>query len=132
MRILTDTNIIISAILFPDSAVARVWNYIIEHHHVIISKRSVDEMKAVFQRKFPDNIDALQYFLEHLACEITDAKQPDIEIPPIRDNTDLPILIAAIVTNADILLTGDKDFSDIPLQKPTVMGPAVFMKLFMQ
>jgi predicted nucleic acid-binding protein len=53
MRILADTNIVVSAILFPNSVVARVWSYIIEYHHVVISKYSIDELKAVFQRKFP-------------------------------------------------------------------------------
>jgi putative PIN family toxin of toxin-antitoxin system len=131
MRILIDTNIIVSAILFPNSVVAQVWNYIIENHHIIICKHSIKELKTVFQRKFPDNIDTLQYFLEHFACEITDAEQTTIDIPPIRDKTDLPILIAAIAASADILLTGDKDFSDIPLYKPSIMTPNTFMKTFM-
>jgi putative PIN family toxin of toxin-antitoxin system len=132
MRILTDTNIIISAILFPNSIVARVWNYIIEHHYVIISKYSIGELKVVFQRKFPNSIGVLQHFLANIACEVVDAEQPDIEIPLIRDKADLPILVAAIVTDADILLTGDKDFSDIPLDKPLVMTPSIFMKSFME
>jgi putative PIN family toxin of toxin-antitoxin system len=131
MRILADTNIIISAILFPNSVVARVWSHIIECHHVLISKYSIGELKAVFQRKFPDNIGVLQHFLARLACEIVDAEQPDTEIPPIRDKTDLPILIAAIAADADILLTGDKDFTNIPLNKPVVMSPSAFMKSFM-
>ena len=130
MRILADTNIIISAILFPNSLVARVWSHIIKHHHVIISKYSVGELEMVFRRKFPDDIDALRRFLTHLTCEIADAGQPDIEIPPIRDKTDLPILTSAIVANADILLTGDKDFTDVSLNKPVVMSPAAFMKSF--
>ena len=125
---MTDTNIIVSAILFPNSIVARVWNYIIEHHHVIISKYSIDELEAVFQRKFPDSVGILQPFLASIACEVVDVEQPDIEIPPIRDKTDLPVLIAAIVADADILLTGDKDFSDIPLDKPAIMTPSIFMK----
>jgi putative PIN family toxin of toxin-antitoxin system len=131
MRILADTNIIVSAILFPNAVVARVWSYIIEHHHVIISKYSIDELKAVFQRKFPDNVDVLQHFLARLACEVVDAEQLDIEIPPIRDKADLPILAAAIVADADILLTGDKDFTNIALNKPVVMSPSAFMKSFM-
>ncbi|MDR3184861.1 MAG: putative toxin-antitoxin system toxin component, PIN family [Prevotellaceae bacterium] len=131
MRILTDTNIIVSAILFPNSVVARVWSYIIEYHHVIISEYSIGELNAVFQRKFPDDIDALHCFLARLACEIVDAGHPDIETPLIRDKTDLPILLAAIVANADILLTGDKDFTDISLNKPLVMSPTAFMKSFM-
>jgi putative PIN family toxin of toxin-antitoxin system len=130
MRILADTNIIVSAILFPNSVVARVWSYIIGHHHVIIANYSIGELKTVFQRKFPDDIEALHRFLAHLACEIVEAEQPDIEIPSIRDKTDLPILVAAIVANADILLTGDKDFTDIPLNKPVIMSPTAFAQSF--
>jgi putative PIN family toxin of toxin-antitoxin system len=131
MRILVDTNIIVSAILFPNSVVAHVWSYVIENHHVIICKHSIRELKAVFQRKFPDNLDTLQHFLECFTCEITDTEQVNIEIPPLRDKTDLPILMAAIAANADILLTGDKDFSDILLYKPSIMTPNTFRRTFM-
>jgi putative PIN family toxin of toxin-antitoxin system len=131
MRILTDTNIIVSAILFPNSVVARVWSYILEQHHVLISSYSLDELETVFQRKFPDNMDALHAFLAHLSCEIVEAEQPATGIPPIRDEADLPILMAAITANADILLTGDKDFTDVSLNKPVVMTPSVFMKSFL-
>jgi predicted nucleic acid-binding protein len=48
------------------------------------------------------------------------------------EQADIPILTAAIAANADILLTGDKDFSDIPLDKPLIMNPGTFMKLYMK
>jgi putative PIN family toxin of toxin-antitoxin system len=132
MRILTDTNVIISAILFPNSVVARVWAYVIKHHHVIICKYTIDELKTVFRRKFPDKTAALQHFLTHLACEITDAEQANVNIPPIRDKADLPVLLAAIVADADILLTGNKDFTDFPFNRPAIMTPGAFIKSFMQ
>lgn len=36
MRILIDTNILISAVLFPNSNVANALLYIIEHHDVVL------------------------------------------------------------------------------------------------
>ena len=128
MRILTDTNIIVSAILFPDSTVAHVLAYIIEHHHLIISDYSIEELTTVFHRKFTENINALQNFLSCLDCEIAETKPSNIEIPSIRDKTDLPILTTALTANVDILLTGDKDFTTISLDKPKIMNPGTFMQ----
>lgn len=45
----------------------------------------------------------------------------------IRDVADRPILRAAINTNADILLTGDKDFLESGLTHPKIMTAAEFV-----
>jgi putative PIN family toxin of toxin-antitoxin system len=134
MHILADTNILISAVLFPNSITTRVWTHIIEHHHVTIPDHAITELKNVFQRKFPANTNELQHFLESLPCEIINLENfpyETIEIPFIRDKTDIPILTAAIAIDADILLTGDKDFLDIKLDKPLIMSPGAFMKSYM-
>ena len=45
----------------------------------------------------------------------------------IRDVKDRPILRAAINADADILLTGDKDFLESGLEKPKAMTPTEFL-----
>ena len=56
-----------------------------------------------------------------------------IDEPPsenkIRDVKDRPSLRAAIHANADILLTGDKDFLESGLQCPKVMTAAEFVAM---
>lgn len=47
----------------------------------------------------------------------------------IRDVKDRPILRAAIYANADILLTGDKDFLESGLQNPKIMTAADFISM---
>lgn len=42
----------------------------------------------------------------------------------IRDTADRPILRAAIIANADILLTGDKDFLESGIDHPQILTPA--------
>lgn len=44
---------------------------------------------------------------------------------------DYPVLYTAIIEEVDILVTGDKDFSDIDIEKPEIMSPAQFMERFL-
>ena len=43
--------------------------------------------------------------------------------PDIRDMDDLPVLANAMESNIDLLVTGDKDFDDIIIEKPKIMKP---------
>ena len=45
----------------------------------------------------------------------------------MRDTKDRPILRAALNANADVLLTGDKDFLESGLKKPKAMTPTEFL-----
>lgn len=40
----------------------------------------------------------------------------------IRDAKDYPILYAAIKSNVDLFITGDKDFSDLNIKLPKIMS----------
>ena len=46
----------------------------------------------------------------------------------IRDINDRPILRAAIMAKADILLTGDKDFLESSIKHPKILTPAEFLE----
>lgn len=48
----------------------------------------------------------------------------------IRDINDYPVLYTAIIEDIDILLTGDKDFLDIKIEKPDILTPAMYLKRF--
>jgi len=56
MRILIDTNILISAVLFPNSNVANALLYIIEHHDVVLCDINIYELREVLSRKKPDKL----------------------------------------------------------------------------
>ena len=49
----------------------------------------------------------------------------------VMDVKDYPVLYTAIIEDVDILVTGDKDFSDIDVEKPEIMSPAQFMERFL-
>ena len=50
----------------------------------------------------------------------------------IRDKKDYPVLYTAIREEVDILITGDKDFADVDVEKPEIMTPAEFLDRYCQ
>ncbi len=131
MRVFVDTNIIISAILFPNAKVAKVFSHVIEKHTVIIASYIKEECKEVFEKKFPLKKEQLNIFFDGIRFEEfkTPEKIDEKKYPKIRDIKDLPVLVSAILSDSDILITGDKDFEDIKIDKPLIFTPAAYFEL---
>jgi predicted nucleic acid-binding protein len=53
------------------------------------------------------------------------------EYPKIRDVNDFPVLIMAIESGVDLLITGDKDFDEITIDRPKILNPRKFMDEYM-
>ncbi|MCM1126904.1 MAG: putative toxin-antitoxin system toxin component, PIN family [Lachnospiraceae bacterium] len=132
MRVLIDTNVLISAALnadgIPFQAYAKAASY---PNHGLICEQNVDEMTRIFNKKFPNRLSALNRFLSIalLTLELVPIPTDEtISETQIRDVNDRPILRAAINAKVDILLTGDKDFLESGLENPMIMTPAEFLK----
>ena len=131
MRILIDTNIMISAALWPASkpslAYFKATNF---PYRGLICEQSIDELRRVFNRKFPNRIPVLNTFLSLalLATEVVPVPDKVTELEQkVRDVNDRPILRAAVKADVDILLTGDNDFLEAGLQHPRIMSAAAFL-----
>ncbi|QQO10392.1 putative toxin-antitoxin system toxin component, PIN family [Breznakiella homolactica] len=132
MRIFVDTNIIISAGLFPESIVAKVFQHIITNHKIILCKQTIEEVKSVCKRKFPGRIKIVNAFLNSLEYELIDFHNFDkTKYPEIRDDCDIPILASAIESNADILISGDKDFEEVKIKKPKIINLKKYIEEYM-
>ncbi len=131
MRVFVDSNIIISAILFPTGKVAKIFSHLLEKHKIIVSSYTKEECKEVFKRKFPAKTEHLEIFFNNINFEFftTPHKIDEKKYPKIRDIKDLPVLVSAILSDADILLTGDKDFENIEIDKPLIMSPMKYYEL---
>lgn len=99
-------------------------------NHGMVCEQNIDEMRRVFNRKFPKSIPALETFLSLALLTLEVVPTPidiqEVELK-IRDIKDRPILRAAISANADILLTGDKDFLEAGISRPIVIAAAEFL-----
>ena len=70
MRIMTDTNIIISAFLFPNSIIRKLLERIVVQDQLVLCTNIIEELYAVFKRKFPEEIDSLDLFLSELTFDL--------------------------------------------------------------
>ena len=125
IKVLIDTNILISAALSstgtPYAAYMKAVTY---PYRGVICDQNVDELRRVFNRKFPHKLHLLDRFLAISLTVLQLIETPIDEIEneqKIRDVNDRPILRAAINADVDILLTGDKDFLEADIEKPRTM-----------
>lgn len=129
MRILVDTNVFISAAGWPNSKPRQVLDFIDANHHMMICSQTIFESFEVIIRKIPSKIVSMAELLTnyHIDYVQTVSMSPEI----IRDKTDQPILNAAFFNDADIILTGDKDFLSLNLSRPECLTPDQFMQKYM-
>ena len=111
MRILVDTNILFSALVFPRSKPAQALLYVADNHEMVLCDRNIMEFRDILQRKAPQFLPDAEVLLAQMSYELILAVEHAEKL--IRDAKDQPILNAAIVSDVDIILTGDKDFLSI-------------------
>jgi predicted nucleic acid-binding protein len=102
MRILIDTNILLSAMWFKNSKVAKALLYIADNHELILCDRNITEMRDVIRRKTPDVLADAEVFLAELSYELIPSVEETVKL--IRDHKDQPILNAAITYGVDVIL----------------------------
>ena len=133
MRVLIDTNVLISAALKADGSPWLAYQKAASYpNHGLICEQNVDELKRIFNKKFPHRLISLDKFLSIALLTLELVSVPDNELTEealIRDVKDRPILRAAIKAKADVLLTGDKDFLEFGIDNPAIMTPAEFLRL---
>ena len=132
MRIMLDTNILISAFVFRSKKMFEVIDHIVSHHELVLASYVVDELKDVVNRKFPKAVGQLDEFLTTLSFTLAyTPRMMPTGLFEIRDMADAPILYTAIIEGIDVFITGDKDFDDIEIEKPQIMTVAEFADAYM-
>ena len=133
MRVLIDTNVLISAALSANGTPYKAYvKAASSPNHGLICEQNIDELKRIFNKKFPNKLAALDRFLSvaMLTLELVSIPtEEDMAEMQIRDIDDRPILRAAIKAKADVLLTGDKDFLESGVKNPMIMTPAEFLEI---
>ncbi len=132
-RVMIDTNIIISAALFPNgkaaSALVKALNV---PYEPVLCYYVIEELHRKFREKFPDRLDSLEEYLNNTLKSVTQVRTPTIEAEiesKIRDPKDRPILRAALDSHADLFLTGDKDFLESSVSDPRIIPVPEFLDL---
>ena len=70
MRIMLDTNVLISGFAFRSRSLMEMTRWITERHQLVLSTYVIDELKEVVARKAPGSIEALDAFIMRLPFEM--------------------------------------------------------------
>lgn len=123
MRILIDTNVLISAFVFGGKA-GKLLELLFDSSNELLISEYVDlEFKEKLEMKWPDKAErvySLYHTLPFLFCKSTAERSGNL-----RDKKDIPILNDALSLKADIIVSGDKDFLEAGLENPQVFSPSM-------
>lgn len=108
-------------------------NHIALNYELIMCSYVLDELEEVVSEKFPEKLAALDVFLTSIPFEYfySPKTRPESLDFSIRDKDDIDVLYSAVLSDADILVTGDKDFMDVEIEKPEILTPAQFIEQHM-
>ena len=118
MKIMLDTNVLISAMVFGGKARTVLLALISTDNKIYVSDYVAKEFSEKVQQKWPNKADRLLelfYSLPVCFCESSQIIQGEL-----RDEKDIPVLSDALYHKVDIILTGDKDFLEAELEKPLI------------
>lgn len=70
MRILVDTNILFSALLYPRSKPAKALLYIANNHSIVLCDRNIVELRDILRRKASGFLPDAEVLLAELSYEL--------------------------------------------------------------
>ena len=131
MRVVLDTNVYISAILFGGNCEEILRLAGLGSFEILISKAILLEIKSVLKDKFNwtgKQVAAATSYIKDITTEI----KPDIALIVVRnDPSDNKIIECAVSGKARYIVTGDRNHL-LPLKKYKnikILSPAEFLKL---
>lgn len=132
MILVLDTNVIVSAALFPDSVPRKAYEKAFKTGNVITSDSTFEEVQEVMLRKKFDKYTSLEdrmTFLLNFSLR-TKSIPINIIITDCSDPKDNKFLELAVSGNADYIISGDDDLLQLnPFRGIPVITPQEFLKL---
>lgn len=131
MRVMLDTNVLISYAIFGPGTIGRVVEDAAANHTLLLSTYVIDEFREVVASRWPERSSADERFLARAPFETAvTTKVMEGGLFEIRDRLDHPVPYSAIIGFADVLVTGDKDFAGVDIDTPDIVTPAQYLERY--
>ena len=130
MKIMLDTNVIISALIFGGKTQKLLKFLLASEHEILISEYVNQEFYDKIKEKWPNVADDIYMYYRFMSfnfCESSPTLEDNLSL---RDPKDIQVLSDALYHDVDILLTGDKDFLDSEVRKPLILSPSMMADFF--
>ena len=130
MRIVIDSNVLVSAALFSDSIPNKALNQAIKKGEIIISEQTLDELKVTLSKpklkKYLSVKDKLSFIYKFEVQVIMVSIKHKISL--CRDPKDNMYLELALSGNAEYIITGDNDLLQLnPFKNIPIITPKEFL-----
>ena len=113
MRVVFDSNILVSGLVFPGKQAEKALLRIIDgRDRLLVSKPIIDELLSVLARKFARDLEALARTAV-LIEELGEMIRPKRRIHMLKDEPDNRILECAVCGHAGAIVTGDHDMLNL-------------------
>lgn len=126
MRVVLDTNVLFSAVLFGGNPRVIFKAAIEDKFEIISSPVLMAELFDILSRKSPLSLNELQ-FVEEEIINLVEIVHPRQNIEEARDSDDDRVLETAVEGKCDYIVTGDQDLLVLKkYQKILILTPAEF------
>ena len=131
MKVMLDTNILVSAFVFKSKKMNELIYKLSTGHEIVICSYTIEELKELVDTKFKVTQKDLDEFLKDFPFILVYSPTTvENKLFEIRDKNDYIILHTAIIENVDVFITGDKDFNDVDIDKPEIMNVTEFLERY--
>ena len=117
MRVLLDTNVLVSAFATRGLCADLVRHVLLEHE-LMTGEVNLTELRRVLKTKLrvpKSTIDSIERLLRDQMIVPKPRKRSDVAV---RDPADAWVLASALAAHADLLVTGDRDLLELSPQSP--------------
>ena len=129
MRVFLDTNVLISAFA-TRGLCTDVFRTVLAEHELITSEFVLGELERVLAERFRVPEKKVHSIIALLSRFHVEPRSEDLPHLLIRDPDNLYVLAAALDSNADVLVTGDRDLLDVKDQVGiTITDPRGFWNM---
>lgn len=126
MKILLDTNVLISAFIFGGPT-GTLLNMLFESEHELYVSDYIDgEFKDILEKKWPQKAEKVYLLYRKLNIKFCSSTK-DV-LGSLRDKKDEPILSDAVYHKIDVILSGDRDFLESEMERPLIYSPAMMLE----
>jgi len=133
VKVVIDTNVVVSAAL-KDRDPEAVILFVVEQPEFewTVSAAILEEYKAVLRREKFGLPEELLHKWDEMFDGLTTLIEVNVEVDFPRDRKDARLLECALASEAEYLITGDKDFTEAQkLINTTIISVSLFKKIVM-
>ena len=131
-RIVFDTNVLVSALMFPRSVPRQAFNLAYSTGKILASTATTLELEEVLSRKKFEKYFSMEERIQFVARFFADAEIIEVKekITACRDRKDDKFLELAVNGKADYIITGDQDLLVLhPFQNIVIISVSDYLRI---